>query len=108
MGIVFFEVVEEYRDKLWLIHPQVACVVCRTPIYPGVVAMIFYPVVFRGEFFLTCITNGCLSIIFNVFGGHLDRFFEFEPVVDITGFLLKKVYKLFGNVFSLILLGVVY
>jgi hypothetical protein len=61
-----------------------------------------------GEFFVTGIAFGCLSIIFNVFAGHLDRFLEFEPVVDITGYLHKEVYNLFGNVLSLVLLGVVY
>jgi hypothetical protein len=70
--------------------------------------MVFYLVVLWSEFFFTGIAFACLSIIFNDFAGRLDRFFEFEPVVDITCFLLKEVYKRFGNVLSLALLCVVY
>ena len=95
MGIVPFEVVEEYRNKFIII-------------YPGVVAMVSYPMVFRSEFSVAGIAFGCVLIVFNVFGRHFDRFCGFEPIVYIANFLLKKVYKLFGNVFSLILLGIVY
>jgi hypothetical protein len=40
--------------------------------------------------------------------GHSDGLFELELVVDISGFLLEKVHKFFGDVFPLILLGIVY
>ena len=70
--------------------------------------MVFYPVVFRSELSVAGIAFGCVLIVFDVFGRHFDRFCGFEPIVYVSNFVLKKVYKLFGNVFSLMLLCIVY
>jgi hypothetical protein len=64
--------------------------------------------VFRSEFFPTYITDGRLFVVFDIFGKHLDRFLKFKSVVDIMGFLFQHIHKLFDNVFSLMLLGIVY
>jgi hypothetical protein len=70
--------------------------------------MVFYPVVLRSEFYLTGIVFGCVLMVFDVFERHFDGFCGFELIVYVANLLPKKVYKLCGNIFSLMLLGIVY
>ena len=78
---------------------------CRTPVFACVVAVVFNLVVFCGKFSVADIAFGCVFIVFGVFGRHFDRFFDFEPIVYVVNLLLNK---LFGDVFPLVLLSIVY
>jgi hypothetical protein len=72
------------------------------------VAVVADLVVLFRKFPSACIALCGHTEVFDAFRGHIIRGRRFESLVDIQDFLLEKVYNFFGDVFSFVLLGIVY
>jgi hypothetical protein len=79
-----------------------------TPVFSCVVAVVPNFVVLFCEFPTACIALCGYVVIIGIFRGHVNRNWCFESVVNISGFVFQHVYEFFGDVFSLVLLGILY